>query len=42
MIPENKLRFALTARFVKPDHVNAKEIKKGEFSLTPDQIYDGK
>ncbi|CAG8185575.1 unnamed protein product [Penicillium salamii] len=42
VIPENKLRFALTARFVKPDHVNAKEIQKGEFSLTPDQIYDGK
>ncbi|CAI7576308.1 unnamed protein product [Penicillium bialowiezense] len=42
VIPENKLRFALTARFVKPDHVNAKEIKKGEFSLTPDQVYDGK
>ncbi|CAG8920378.1 unnamed protein product [Penicillium salamii] len=40
--PDNKLRFALTARFVKPDHVNAKEIQKGEFSLTPDQIYDGK
>ncbi|CAG7969934.1 unnamed protein product [Penicillium salamii] len=40
--PENKLRFALTARYVKPDHVNAKEIQKGEFTLTPDQIYDGK
>lgn len=42
MVPENKLRFALTARFVKPDHIDADEIKKGEFSLAADQVYDGK
>ncbi|KAF4763151.1 hypothetical protein HAV15_000337 [Penicillium sp. str.  len=42
VVPENKLRFALTARYVKPDHVDAREIQKGQFSLTPDQIYDGK
>jgi hypothetical protein len=42
VVPENKLRFALTARYVKPDDVDAKEIQKGQFSLTPDQIYDGK
>ncbi|KAJ5794631.1 hypothetical protein N7457_001230 [Penicillium paradoxum] len=41
VIPENKLRFALTARYVKPDDLNAKEIQKGQFTLTPDQIYDG-
>ncbi|KAJ6002126.1 hypothetical protein N7522_007353 [Penicillium canescens] len=40
--PENKLRFALTARYVKPEHVDAREYKKGEFYLTPEQIYDGK
>ncbi|KAJ5138753.1 Oxoglutarate/iron-dependent dioxygenase [Penicillium bovifimosum] len=42
VVPENKLRFALTARYVKPDHVDAAEIEKGNFTLTPDQIYDGK
>ncbi|OQD65990.1 hypothetical protein PENPOL_c005G09227 [Penicillium polonicum] len=42
VVPENKLRFALTARYVKPDHIDAREIQKGQFSLTPDQIYDGK
>ncbi|KAI2740369.1 hypothetical protein DTO013E5_5410 [Penicillium roqueforti] len=42
VVPENKLRFALTARYVKPDQVDAREIQKGQFSLTPDQIYDGK
>ncbi|QQK43144.1 Oxoglutarate/iron-dependent dioxygenase [Penicillium digitatum] len=42
VVPENKLRFALTARYVKPDYVDAREIQKGQFSLTSDQIYDGK
>ncbi|RJE26901.1 hypothetical protein PHISCL_00813 [Aspergillus sclerotialis] len=42
VIPEKKLRFALTARYIKPDQVDKSEWKKGEFSLTPDQIYDGK
>lgn len=42
VIPEKKLRFALTARYIKPDQVDKSEWKKGEFALTPDQIYDGK
>ncbi|RMJ27972.1 hypothetical protein PHISP_01169 [Aspergillus sp. HF37] len=42
VIPEEKLRFALTARYIKPEHVDESEWKKGEFSLSPDQIYDGK
>lgn len=42
VVPDTKLRFALTARYIKPDHVDEHELKKGEFSLTPDQIYDGK
>ncbi|KAJ5124416.1 uncharacterized protein N7515_008241 [Penicillium bovifimosum] len=42
VVPENKLRFALTARYVKPDHVDVAEIEKGKFSLTPEQMYDGK
>lgn len=41
VIPEKKLRFALTARHIKPEHVDKKELKKGEFALSPDQIYDG-
>ncbi|KAJ5317659.1 hypothetical protein PENANT_c004G03288 [Penicillium antarcticum] len=40
--PENKLRFALTARYVKPEHVDPREYKKGEYSLAAEQIYDGK
>ena len=36
------MRFALTARYIKPDHVTQQELDKGKFSLTPDQIYDGK
>lgn len=42
VIPEKKLRFALTARYIKPDQVDQSEWKKGEFSLTPGQTYDGK
>ncbi|KAG2415898.1 hypothetical protein HFD88_007090 [Aspergillus terreus] len=42
VIPEKKLRFALTARYIKPEHVDKKELKKGESALSPDQIYDGK
>ncbi|KAI9929841.1 hypothetical protein MW887_011647 [Aspergillus wentii] len=42
VVPEKKLRFALTARYIKPEYVDEKELKKGEFTLTPDQIYDGK
>ncbi|KAJ5562414.1 hypothetical protein N7535_003133 [Penicillium sp. DV-2018c] len=42
VVPESQLRFALTARYVKPEHVDEAEINKGDFSLTPEQIYDGK
>jgi hypothetical protein len=42
VIPEKKLRFALTARYIKPEYVDESEWKKGEFSLSSDQIYDGK
>ncbi|KAF7587954.1 hypothetical protein BBP40_006493 [Aspergillus hancockii] len=42
VIPEKKLRFALTARYIKPDHIDAKELKKGQFTLLPNQVYDGK
>lgn len=39
--PENKLRFALTSRYVKPEHVEAKDLPKGNFTLTPDEVYNG-
>lgn len=38
---EDKLRFALTSRYVKPDGIETSEQLKGEFALTPDQIYNG-
>ncbi|KAJ5833593.1 hypothetical protein N7474_001904 [Penicillium riverlandense] len=41
VVPENKMRFALTARYIKPDHVNENELYKGQFTLSPDQIYNG-
>ncbi|KAA8647704.1 uncharacterized protein ATNIH1004_006401 [Aspergillus tanneri] len=42
VVPEKKLRFALTARYIKPEHVDANELQKGAFKLSSDQIYDGK
>ncbi|KAL2854516.1 2OG-Fe(II) oxygenase superfamily-domain-containing protein [Aspergillus pseudoustus] len=36
-----KLRFALTARHVLPDTIPKAEWPKGEFQLTPAQVYDG-
>ncbi|KAJ5573562.1 uncharacterized protein N7459_007989 [Penicillium hispanicum] len=41
VVPEDKMRFALTARYIKPEHVSPEDLEKGKFSLTPDQIYDG-
>ncbi|KAH2085533.1 hypothetical protein KXX03_001550 [Aspergillus fumigatus] len=40
--PDKKLRFALTARYIQPNHVEPEHLPKGEFTLRPDQIYDGK
>ncbi|PWY91529.1 hypothetical protein BO94DRAFT_573950 [Aspergillus sclerotioniger CBS 115572] len=42
VIPEKRLRFALTARHVKPEQLDATELEKGQFSLLQDQVYDGK
>ena len=41
VVPENKIRFALTSRYIKPDHVAASELHKGQFILSPDQVYNG-
>ncbi|KAJ5947833.1 hypothetical protein N7466_000848 [Penicillium verhagenii] len=35
----NSLRFALTARYIKPDDLNQSELQKGQFTLTADQVY---
>ncbi|KAL6230477.1 hypothetical protein BDW75DRAFT_234370 [Aspergillus navahoensis] len=37
-----KLRFALTARHVKKEEIPEEDWPKGDFTLTDDQIYDGK
>ncbi|QKX61042.1 uncharacterized protein TRUGW13939_08188 [Talaromyces rugulosus] len=42
VISEDKLRFALTARYIKPDQVPEEEHHKGDFELEPDQVYDGR
>jgi hypothetical protein len=42
VVSEDKLRFALTARYVKPDQVPEEEHHKGEFELEPHQVYDGR
>ncbi|KAE8329966.1 hypothetical protein BDV39DRAFT_213445 [Aspergillus sergii] len=41
VVPESKLRFALTARHIKAEHVNPKDAHKGEFTLAGHQIYNG-
>ncbi|KAF9887333.1 hypothetical protein FE257_010328 [Aspergillus nanangensis] len=42
VVPDNKLRFALTARYIKPEQVDRDEWVKGDFTLSPAQRYDGK
>ncbi|KAE8153545.1 hypothetical protein BDV25DRAFT_168756 [Aspergillus avenaceus] len=39
--PTDKLRYALTARHIKLDHVPKEDQQKGEFKLSPDQVFDG-
>jgi hypothetical protein len=41
VVPEDKLRFALTARYIKPKEVPVEDHPKGVFSLGPDFKYDG-
>ncbi|KAJ5919750.1 hypothetical protein N7454_009585 [Penicillium verhagenii] len=38
----DSLRFALTARYIKPDDLDQSELQKGQFTLTPDQVYNTK
>ncbi|RAL16601.1 uncharacterized protein BO97DRAFT_420902 [Aspergillus homomorphus CBS 101889] len=42
VVPEKNLRFALTARYIKPEFVDEADAHKGAFTLTGDQVYDGK
>jgi hypothetical protein len=41
VFPDDKLRFALTARYVIPEKVPPKERREGVFSLPPDMEYNG-
>ena len=42
VVPEDKMRFALTARYIKPEHVTQQELERGKFSLSNKYLYDGK
>ncbi|RAH46778.1 uncharacterized protein BO95DRAFT_101909 [Aspergillus brunneoviolaceus CBS 621.78] len=42
VVPEKNLRFALTARYIKPEFVEEADRQKGVFALTGEQVYDGK
>ncbi|KAJ5673085.1 hypothetical protein N7507_002212 [Penicillium longicatenatum] len=41
VVSSNLLRFALTARYIKPDFVNEIELPNGHFMLNSDQVYHG-
>ncbi|KAJ6007612.1 hypothetical protein N7540_011588 [Penicillium herquei] len=41
VIPQDRLRFALTARFVKDDNFTEAEHRKGQFTLSPAETYHG-
>ncbi|KAE8383316.1 hypothetical protein BDV26DRAFT_287818 [Aspergillus bertholletiae] len=41
VIPENKLRFALTARHIKAEYVDTKDTHKGDLSPARHQVYNG-
>ncbi|KAL4810841.1 hypothetical protein BDV18DRAFT_2688 [Aspergillus unguis] len=38
---ESKMRFALTARYIKKDEVPEQDWPKGDFKLSPEQVYNG-
>ena len=41
--PNGLVRFALTTRYIDPESVdNETDRAKGQFFLTPEQVYDGK
>ncbi|GKZ58573.1 hypothetical protein AnigIFM49718_004398 [Aspergillus niger] len=42
VIPDKRLRFALTARHIKPEFVDVKEMEKGRLELGREWVYDGK
>lgn len=41
VIPSDKLRFALTCRFVRPELVDASQHWKGDHVVEPGMAYDG-
>ncbi|RAK94083.1 hypothetical protein BO79DRAFT_233923 [Aspergillus costaricaensis CBS 115574] len=42
VIPDKRLRFALTARYIKPEFVGVEEMEKGRLELGREWAYDGK
>ncbi|PYH69162.1 hybrid D-mandelate dehydrogenase-like dehydrogenase/2OG-Fe(II) oxygenase [Aspergillus vadensis CBS 113365] len=42
VIPDKRLRFALTARYIKPESVGVEEMEKGRLELGREWAYDGK
>ena len=39
--PKGKLRYGLTARYIKPENIPVKEHWKGNFTIPPEKVYDG-
>ena len=41
VVPHGKLRFAMTARYVKPELIDEAEHYRGEFKIEDNDIYRG-
>jgi len=41
VVPEGKLRFALTCRYIKPEQISENEHWKGKFNIDPKDLYTG-
>ena len=38
---KGKLRYGLTGRYIKPENIPQEEHWKGEFTIKPEDVYDG-
>ena len=41
MQPKGKLRYGLTGRYIKPENIAPEEHWKGDFTIAPEDVYDG-
>ena len=41
MQPKGKLRYGLTGRYIKPENIPTEEHWKGDFTIKPEDEYDG-